>query len=304
MFFVPGRPLQFEIDGVALLGVSLGVTALGHESNWLQSLLSISTVRVTTDAWQIGLVGAAQRNLGTTVSEITPPDLGAALMSKGVGDINANYLRVAWEIITKLEPHNSGPARDAARVAAFEYILRRMGQINISAFTRDDLISLLRNISRSMRMWTFESEKRTPRSEVTKWSIENEYHVQNLLWAILAPVLSDLENEENLPSIGHKSPRADLGVPSLRTIVEVKFMRRKGQQACAKIIEEIAADASLYLSKSGVYDSIIAFVWDDVAQTEQHDELKSGLEAIKGVCAAIVLSRPAKMERENGAESF
>ncbi len=74
-------------------------------------------------------------------------------------------------------------------------------------------------------------------------------------------------------------------------------MRKAGQAALAGIIEEVAADASLYLSKQTVYDTIIAFVWDDRAQTEQHHELRMGLESITGIIAAVVLSRPQKMQR-------
>ncbi|MEZ5980947.1 MAG: hypothetical protein R3C54_01405 [Parvularculaceae bacterium] len=82
----------------------------------------------------------------------------------------------------------------------------------------------------------------------TQW--ENRPRVscpQNLLWTILRPVFPDLVDEEHLPKVGHKSPRYDLGVPSLQTIIEVKFMRRRGQAECSKIIEEVAADRSLYL---------------------------------------------------------
>lgn len=74
-------------------------------------------------------------------------------------------------------------------------------------------------------------------------------------------------------------------------------MRAAGQRACADVIEQVAADASLYLSKAGTYDNIIAVVWDDCAQTEQHHELRTGLESIRGVSAAVILSRPAKMKR-------
>jgi hypothetical protein len=66
----------------------------------------------------------------------------------------------------------------------------------------------------------------------------------------------------------------------------------------ATITEEVAADTALYLSKPSSYDNIIAFVWDDRAQTEQHHELQSGLEALKGVSAAIILSRPSRMQRQ------
>ena len=148
-----------------------------------------------------------------------------------------------------------------------------------------------------MKRWTFETESRTPKSAVARWDVENEYHVQNLLWTVLAPVFPDLEDEENLPSIGQKHPRADLGLPSLRTIVEVKYIRHRGQPGFAKVIEEVAADTALYLSKTRDYDIIVAFVWDDCAQTEHHHELKSGLEQLRGVSAAIVLPRPSGMRR-------
>ncbi|WP_421521874.1 hypothetical protein [Ochrobactrum quorumnocens] len=301
-FFVSGRPWRFEVDGIALLGVSQGVVANSGDGQWLRDLLARSTNEVSSDPWQIGLVRAARLVIGETNIRIVPPDLSVAIAAKGIGELHGDDLETGWDITTRLKPHDSGPSRDAVRLAVFEHVLARRGQIAIAAVTRDDLINLLRNISRSMRLWTFESAKRTPRSEIARWDVENEYHVQNLLWAVLAPVLSDLENEENLPSIGHKNPRADLGVPSLRTIIEVKFMRNTGHQACAKIIEEIAADASLYLSKSTTYDNIVAFVWDDRAQTEQHDELRTGLEAIKGVSAAIILPRPSKMTRNVGVE--
>jgi hypothetical protein len=215
-----------------------------------------------------------------------------------VGAVDDDAIAEAWNLAAAFAPHDSGPARDTVRLAVFDHVRARLAHIAVARMTREDLISLLANVTRSMRRWTFEADKRTPKSCIARWEIENEYHVHNLLWAILAPVLADLEDEENLPSLGQKKPRADLGIPSLRTIIEVKFMRNAGQPACAKIIEEVAADASLYLSRSTAYDNIIAVVWDDLAQTEQHAELKAGLEAISGVSAAVILSRPSKMQRE------
>jgi len=44
-------------------------------------------------------------------------------------------------------------------------------------------------------------------------------------------------------------------------------------------------------------DNIVAFIWDDCAQTEQHHELKSGIEQVNGVSAAIILPRPSSMKR-------
>lgn len=298
-FFVPGRPPRFEIDGPALLGVALGAATYDdpETQKWLTELLARSSQQVANDDWQLGLIRAARLCSGENNIKIIPADLAVALAAKRLIEPDANELQEGWALASTLRPHQCGPVRDAVRLTAFDYVLARRGQITIGAMTRESLVQLLQGISRSMRLWTYENEPRTTRSIMARWEMENEYHVQNLLWAVLAPVLSDLEDEENLPSIGHKNPRADLCVPSLRTIIEVKFMRASGQAACRKVIDEIAADASLYLSKTTNYDNIICFVWDDCAQTEQHDELKSGLEAINGISAAVILPRPSKMKK-------
>lgn len=298
-FFAPGRPPRFEIDGSALLGVALGVATYDdpETQKWLAELLTRASQEVSSDDWQLGLIRAARLCSGETDLKIAPADLEIALAARGLIELGTNQFQEGWALASSLKPHRSGPERDAVRLTAFDYVLSRRGQITIGAVTRESVVQLLQGMSRSMRLWTYESEPRTARSKIARWEVENEYHVQNLLWVVLAPVLSDLEDEENLPSIGHKNPRADLCVPSLRTIIEVKFMRASGQAACRKIIDEIASDASLYLSKTTNYDNIICFVWDDCAQTEQHDELKAGLEAINGISAAVIIPRPSKMKK-------
>jgi hypothetical protein len=90
-------------------------------------------------------------------------------------------------------------------------------------------------------------------------------------------------------------------VPTLRSlhygvIIEVKFARKDGK-SFSDLIQEVAADASTYLQDGSGYTSIIAFIWDDAARTEEHAELRQGLLRIRGVVDAIVLSRPQKMDR-------
>jgi hypothetical protein len=299
-FFAHGRPLRFEIDGIALLGVAMGVVAGADTAltTWCLGLLDRSAAQVVTDPWQQGLVRAAFHALGRTDIRITPTDLAAACATKGLyADLPLSDREDAWRSTVGLIPHQEGPARDAVRLAVFEHEFSRLGQIALAKPTRGDLLALLQGVGRGMKRWTFEHTKRTANSEIARWDIENEYHVQNLLWAVLAPVFPNLEDEEYLPSIGHKKPRADLGIPSLRTIIEVKFLRGRGQRALAEITEEIAADASLYLSRTADYDNIMAFVWDDAAQTEQHHELRQGIETIKGVTAAVILPRPSSMQK-------
>lgn len=296
-FFVPGRPLHFEEDGISLFGVTLGASRDGSDKRWLENLLKLAGEKVSGDEWFLGLVRSAQGLLDELFVASSPLDLVVALASKGVGQAPSDSIKSVFAMVSRLPTHSSGASHDAVRLAVFRFCMARAGHIAIASTTREDLVQLLKNISRSMRLWTFETEKRTSASSVARWDVENEYHVQNLLWSILAPLFPDLENEENLPSLGFKHPRSDLAIPSLKTIIEVKFLRSTGQSAYSKITEEIAADASLYLSNTTAYDNIIAFVWDDRAQTEQHHELTMGLEAINGVSAAIVLPRPAKMVR-------
>jgi hypothetical protein len=178
---------------------------------------------------------------------------------------------------------------------ALQELTARAAQIVPRTATRGDLVAILEGTSRSLKRWPY--GEKTLRSMPALWEIANEYNVQDMLWAVLAPLFPDLEDEESLPSLGPKHPRVDLGIPRLRTIIEVKFLRCDRQADRAQLIEEVAADASLYLSKTTDYDGIIAYFWDDAAQTDQHHEIKIGLEAISGIIAAVIIPRPAKMAR-------
>ena len=104
----------------------------------------------------------------------------------------------------------------------------------------------------------------------------------------------DLNDEETLPPVGQKSPRVDLSIPSLGTVVEVKFMR--AGKSFQDVIEEIAADASLYATDLR-WKSLIPFVWDDTRRVEEHQKLAVGLEQLPMVVGAVVVSRPGKMDR-------
>jgi hypothetical protein len=64
-----------------------------------------------------------------------------------------------------------------------------------------------------------------------QWHVDHEYHVQNMLWFLLAPIFPDLDDEQYLTKIGQKNPRADLYLPSMKLIVEAKFLRRGRQVA-------------------------------------------------------------------------
>ncbi|MFK4503990.1 hypothetical protein ABIF86_008281 [Bradyrhizobium japonicum] len=298
-FFSPGRPLRFEIDGIALLGVSLAARSASKdlEGSWLADLLQRSSQETGLDEWHQGLIKLARAATGEYGIRVTPPELAVAAAARGLGDLLPEDVDRAWKVALDFGGRSPDPGRVAVLLAVVEKQFAHLDQVRIGSATRQDLTLLLQNLSRGMKRWSFEQAKRTAKSRIARWEIENEYHVQNLLWAVLAPIFPDLDDEENFPSIGHKKPRADLVIPSLRTIIEVKFLRDRGQRGCANIIEEIAADTALYLSRTKEYDNIIAFVWDDCAQTEHHHELKQGIERLAGISAGVVLPRPSHMVR-------
>lgn len=91
----------------------------------------------------------------------------------------------------------------------------------------------------------------------------------------------------------------DLTIPSLKLVIEVKFMRRG--KSFADIQEEVGADNTLY-GADPRWETLIPFVWDDSRRREYHATLIEGLRRMSMVPDAIIMSRPGKMERGEYAD--
>lgn len=178
----------------------------------------------------------------------------------------------------------------------FQFHLRQ----HINAISTSDLGALLRRVPGSLKRWTWEERGRTKNSPARKWHIDNEYHVQNLLWVLLSPLFPDLSDEVYTEKVGSVQPRADLYIPSLQLVIEVKFLRRR--DSSQDLIRQIAQDASLYRAKGVGYGSIIAFVWDDSCRVQLHDEMTRGLCSIPGIIDAVVIPRPGNMDTAGSTE--
>lgn len=300
-YFVPGRPTDFEVDGQRLLGVAVGLLSDQPDSEgrkWLSTLLEQSLEAISpSDDWNYALVVAAANLLGIRTRVGVAPDLLVALHTKSLLHASASDREAAWALALDVRGIPDGMSRAAARIVVVNFIARDAPAIRFDQSSVDDVARVLHGLPKSLSHWTWESQARTPKSAIARWDIENEYHVQNLLWAVLAPIFPDLDDEEWLKSLGQHHPRADLAIPSLRLVIEAKFLRRGGKSVFADVIQEIAADASTYLQDDSGYDSLIAVVWDDAARTEQHPELRQGLMALRGVKDVVILSRPSTMVR-------
>lgn len=297
-YFADGRAARFELDAIALLGVALGLRAAASEDcAWLVRLLRQSVAALHSDARQRSLANAALA-LVKGANELDPADAKVRVIFGPLCGRVADdgELQAAWKCA--LEDALCGDAIETAiNRSVLDACLAGLTSVSVKQTGLADLIAVLQGATDSMAHWTYEETPRVRKAPPRKWEIDHEYHVQNLLWTILRPVFPDLIDEEHLPKVGQKSPRYDLGVPALETIVEVKFMRRRGQAECSKIIEEVAADRSLYLGPKTGYSKMIAFIWDDCRQTEEYKTLKAGLESLDGIEKVIILPRPARMER-------
>lgn len=310
-YFVQGRPLTFEIDGLALLGVATGLSKLDAATSaaagaWLDGVLAESVSRSRKPDWNESLVQAAlavRRQPGSAWSgSMVADDLVVALSAKGLANASEAVRANAWTIISSLIGEGDGMGRAATQLAALTTLLRDASTLRPGATSVADVARLLAGVARSMRRWAWDEKPLSKNSVAAHWDVDNEYHVQDMLWAILAPLFLDLDDEEWLKSLGQHHPRADLAIPSLELIIEVKYLRKGGKSVFVDVIKEVAADASTYLQKGSGYRHIVAFIWDDEARTEEHPELLQGLTRLRGVEDAIVISRPARMTRSDRDE--
>ncbi|MEG4353155.1 hypothetical protein QUA70_25105 [Microcoleus sp. LAD1_D5] len=175
----------------------------------------------------------------------------------------------------------------------YEKGLLMSSQSALGSFSLEDVSKLLKRVPAGLRRWTWEEKPRTKGGTPRQWYIENEYHVQNLLYFLLAAVFADIREEEYTRSVGQKKPRVDLEIPSLKLVIEIKFWYRNDKPQ--KIIGEIAEDTSLYLAQGSPHEQMIAFIWDDSCRTEEHDLLDSGLKNLKGIFDVVIVSRPGRM---------
>ncbi|MGH9844894.1 MAG: hypothetical protein ACREEM_39765 [Blastocatellia bacterium] len=305
-FFASNGPLSFEVDGLGILGIAVGIARLeasddkARAQEWLLGIINQSLQQTYGGKWDRSLLRAARIFLNGPGAAVPPDpeidaDLWVALEGKEIVGISEEANRAAGNLILDPENRIEGIDQNATRLFALRWLMRQAATaIPTQATIDDDVVKILRAVPNSLRRWTWEPKPRTKKvgAKAITWDVQNEYHVQSLLWAVLAPIFPDLEDEENLPSFGHKHPRCDLAIPSLRLIVEVKFIYKGTHSEFAEIIEGLAADANLYLANSVNYSRMIAFVWDNSQRTEHHAELLQGLRKIPGIVETVIVLRP------------
>jgi len=303
-WFQPQRPLTLEADGVAALGVALALARCdGSIPAWFNLLATRSATSLSLAEFDRSLFVVAThltKAAGRLDQSNILPEIRIALANLAGLSTPEEVFREAWSRMLRMRVEKGREVEAALLLRAFDLTAAHSLPARSGRLQPQDVLRILEGVQKSLRRWTWEHQPRTRTSSTEKWNMQNEYHVQNLLWAILAPLFDDLNDEETLPPVGQKSPRVDLSIPSLGTIVEVKFLRKGVPMQ--RVIEEIAEDVGLYRTDSR-WTALIPFVWDDSSRTEEHAKLRSGLNKLDMVIGAVVVPRPGMMVIEPTTEA-
>jgi hypothetical protein len=184
----------------------------------------------------------------------------------------------------------------AALLASAASAITNVG-IDQVLLSRTHLSLLLRRFPAAMRRWRWDSSDRI--KEPIHWPITSEREVQDVLWLVLRSVFDDVVDEDTNPKVGHASTRADFGIPSLRLLVEVKYVYDGTTAEFKKIEQEVMIDSVAYLQRVTLYDEIVVFIYDSTASVEHHDLTRDTLIKVPGIADVIIVSRPGVLAQES-----
>lgn len=294
---VDGDSAPFVADAVSLLGLALGAKVVYEGADdpdavipWMREVVAAAD-DLTLEPWEKVLLEAAAATVDVklNVEPSTCPECTEAMASKGLLPREPALARSAWGKALRPADPEARAALSAIRLSALAYLLTSVA-VDVACPSIEDLLTVLERVPHALRRWTWEVKPSVRGAVARQWNIENEYHVQNLLYALLYPLFPDLRDEENLPSVGQKKPRVDFEIPSLDCLLEIKFMRPKVKPQ--EIIGEIAEDTSLYRAGRARMSQIVAFIWDEGRNVQEHGLLQRGIEELGGVYRAVVVSAP------------
>lgn len=156
--------------------------------------------------------------------------------------------------------------------------------------SKSTVTHLLGQFESCLRRWRWDSDTlKVP----VRWMIRSEREVQDILWIILRSTFPDLEEEDTLPKFGHSTYRADLGVPSLGLLIEVKFARSAGD--FKNIEKEVLEDIVPYLKSPERYREVLVFIYDDSCSVQEHETTRQALVTVPGVADVLIVSRPSHL---------
>ena len=238
---VDGTPMGFCMDSIALTALLLGAKALAdpvilkNASCWIERCRNATTAGQGLGVWQEWLLTTVCSHVDLAWQCKADNDglaagVRVALRSRGIG-MSDDVLQTERDELDVLNLIRSQSSTELSLpeavigLAALDWIRRSRPLTNLHTLDVSDLCNVLRRIPAGFKKWTSSSQRTKTSPSPRKWNVDNEYHVQNFLWLLLAPIFPDLIDEDATPKVGPVQPRADIGIPSLRLIIEAKFIR-------------------------------------------------------------------------------
>lgn len=283
-------------DPAGFLGVMIAIEASTDTirlkaRKWLVTVCAEAANGGTNEAHSSTFRAIGQLLAKNKFSSDISEDVSVALQSKGLLVIDPAKYSAAFTKAKRAA--DEGDIYTAAiRLAALDWIQSQTA-ISIDLPDKSQVRRVLEGVQSSLYRWVWEEKPRTARrgGQARKWHIENEYHFQSLLYAVLRPVFPDLKEEEYTTSVGTTQPRADLYIPSLKLVVEVKFWYQRDNSR--ELINQLAADASLYRARGSEVQIVLPIIWDEGRRTEEHSVIQDGVTALDGLERAIFVNRPS-----------
>lgn len=303
---IDGTPVGISTDATAMLGIAIAAAAAEPSlracvADWIKRAAAKASQMPGLDTWKRGLITLSERFVSSGVVDVKDlghlaPDVLLVCRAKGIVHLDDDQREMCE--LSVLDSARSLDdtlefARSAFQFAALRTILTAPRTLRPERATIEDVVRILKGLEGSFRRWTWEEKAKTKRAPARQWHVDNEYHLQNILWVVLYPIFPDLRDEEYLPSSGQLQPRSDLCIPHLGVVIEAKFMYPNSTPQ--QMIEEISADVGLYLKPGSGFTSLIPVIWDDRSCTEDYPLLVRGLNEIRGVADTIIIARPGKM---------
>ena len=297
-----------NIPGV-FLGIVLGVLSLPDDERrqylliWLREVVSEATFRNRPKGSQGLLYQYVNSLLNAKVVNVAYPDADSSLGEMTIAEwgIRRGAFRaetavpggvpIRERILARACSTNLDdlPAGDAA-VTWSALMSCLSASIHDSVMATPHVVLILSRFESSMRRWRWDEPTR---SDPVRWPVLGEKEVQDIVWLILRSVFDDLVDEDTLPKVGHSSYRSDFGIPSIGTLVEVKFARRAGD--FRTIEKEVMEDSVGYLQETRMYQRLVVFIYDDSASVQEHSVTSNALERLPNVQSVVIVSRPSQL---------
>ena len=304
-----GSHLSFPFQPVTFLGIALGVKSLDDSSkkqkysDWLLSVLkeranrgSISDFhdifyryiesRLSDQAANI--VKVEHRNLLEDLSFIEWGRSRGHFVVTGTPDWLEQSRNRIVQLFVRADVAKMEPEYLPLVCFSAESAVSRI--VDTLVTTPSHLSALLKAFPAAMKRWRYDEGKT---SAPVRWAVKSEREVQDILWLILRPCFRDLIDEETLPKLGHSAYKPDFAIPSLRTLLEVKYVRKRGD--FKGVEKEILEDSVAYLTNTKDYDRLIVFIYDHSCSVQEHEETIRSLRKVPNIDDVVVVARPSQL---------